>query len=256
MQGQTNESLPPIVTIEVEHGTILDCLQEVRESILPEHIKKDKYVIWLRSLDALKGTKFPWWWYLNYSWFMMLRQRLRFYEMAIRHIGWQYEIANMGVANCIRMRRGENREKTIANLLACAKRAGKEVSYETIYAGLAHAAAVAYGQHRRDLEEAERLWRMWRSEVAAVEPWVKQVETLSWQAPSAAMLLVPWLTWSVTLGTRLEAELRSGGWHFREAPSMMSLFAKEEPVKLSAQAEEWPASAQTRSRESGSAARA
>ena len=249
MAEPTRDHAPDVTLVKLDGLTVSDLLRETRKSVLPEFIRRDALAMWILDLDPLKGTEFPWWWHLNYPWFLMMRQRLRFYHMTLLHIGWQYEIARVGVANCITTREKKNLEKSAANLVSCARAAGKEVSYKMAYAALANVAAVAHGQHRRDLDDAERLWWMWRNEAAMVEPWVRQVKELSWHSPSVAMLLFPWLTWSVTLGTRLEEELRRSGWRFREAPSMMSLYAKEEPVALSAQAEELPSSAQTRSQE-------
>src|SRR6516162_8117100 len=152
----------------LKHGTVGEQLANVSRNLLPEQVQKDANAQWVLSYEDLdpqyeEGSE-PAQIAYNAAGKMissLLQERLPFYTATLFHIGRQWNLSESLGNEAHRLRDEKNLIVSEQNVIALAKKAGRDLDRRLIRENVIAIANAAAVQNCRSLEQAQSWWTIW-----------------------------------------------------------------------------------------------
>ena len=186
--------MPKISLMDLEHGTVAECLSRVRQVLLPEEIASDSLAQWIMSFDALEdqdhqndfrmdqvdpGDRDSWvrqlYGHLVAS---ILQTHISFYFASLFHIGRQWQIAVFSLESIDDVQQPENLFTSARNLVRLSEGSQRNaiLSEESSVALLRRMCELGREQHSRQLNLAREWWKTWKNEVEPYQRLVTEIQ--------------------------------------------------------------------------------
>ena len=186
--------MPKISVVNLEHGTIAECLSRTRQVLLPEEIASDSLAQWIMSFDVLEDqdlqSDIPMdqielgdrdgWVHQLYGHLVasILQMHIPFYFASLFHIGRQWKRAVYSLESIDDVEQPENLFTSARNLvrLSEASQRNADLSEEASVALLRRMCELGREQHSRQLDLARGWWKTWKNEVGSYQRLVTEIQ--------------------------------------------------------------------------------